>query len=141
MSLAQPPAAAIHVPLDYQPGVCNIGPAETAMRRRAGHAGTAATLGLVGILLATRAPRAARLLVALPASGAASGYLQARHRFCAAYGSRGVYSLGALGATTPVLEPSARALDQATARRIGLMSGVIGLAAAGVALVAPSWRR
>jgi hypothetical protein len=31
----------------YQPGVCNIGPAEIARRRRAGHVGALMTIGLV----------------------------------------------------------------------------------------------
>ncbi len=59
----------------YQPGVCNIGPAEIARRRRAGHVGLGATVILGGGLLAVGAPPLARLLVALPAALAASGYL------------------------------------------------------------------
>ena len=126
---------AVELELEYQPGVCNIGPEEIAMRRRAGHASAAVTLGLLIVILVTRAPRAARLLIAMPAAGAASGYLQARHRFCAGYGSRGVFNLGRVGDTTAVADPSARAADLATSRRIGLQSGLVGLAA-GIAAVA-----
>ena len=36
----------------YRPGVCNIGPAEIARRRRAGHVGALATVGLLAVLAA-----------------------------------------------------------------------------------------
>ena len=39
-------------PTGYQPGVCNIGPAEIARRRRAGHTGLLATVALFAILVA-----------------------------------------------------------------------------------------
>ena len=41
----------------YRPGVCNIGPAEIARRRRAGHVGSLATIGLFAVLVAVDAPR------------------------------------------------------------------------------------
>src|SRR4051812_26145032 len=58
----------------YQPGACNIGPAEIARRRRAGHVGLAASVTLLGALVVLDTPPATRLLVALPAAVAASGY-------------------------------------------------------------------
>ena len=75
----------------------NIGPAEIARRRRAGHIGALASLVLLGVLLAIGAPPLARLLVALPAAAAASGYLQAFFHFCAGFASRGVFNFGPLG--------------------------------------------
>jgi hypothetical protein len=51
---------------DYQPGRCNIGPAEIARRRRAGHVGLAATAVLFGGLVAGGAPPLARIIVVLP---------------------------------------------------------------------------
>ena len=77
---------------DYVPGQCNIGQAEIAGRRRAGHVGVVATIGLLAVLVAIGAPPLTRLVIAVPAAVAASGYLQARLRFCAAFGSRGVYN-------------------------------------------------
>jgi hypothetical protein len=35
----------------YAPGTCNIGPAEIAIRRRAGHAGVAVTAALATVLV------------------------------------------------------------------------------------------
>jgi hypothetical protein len=67
----------------------------------------------------------------LPAAVAASDYLQARLRFCAGFGSRGVLNFGEVGPTQLVEDAGARRLDCARSRQIGLASAAIG-AAAGV---------
>lgn len=121
----------------YQPGVCNIGPAEIARRRRAGHVGLLVTVILLAILVAISAPPAARLLLALPAAGAASGYLQAALRFCAGFGSRGLFNLGPVGPTEQALDPADRARDRARARQIGMASLAIGVAVGIVAALLP----
>jgi hypothetical protein len=113
---------------DYVPGLCNIGPAEIAQRRRAGHVGAVVTAGLFGILVVADAPPLTRLLVALPASVAAVSYLQAQLRFCAGFGSRGIYNFGAVGRTDRVADDADRARDRARATRIGLTGAAIGLA-------------
>jgi hypothetical protein len=113
---------------DYQPGVCNIGPAEIARRRRAGHVGLIATVVLFAALLVVGAPPIARLLLIVPAAVAASGYLQAWFKFCAGFGSRGVFNFGDVGPTEQVVDEAARWADRARATRIGLMSFAIGVA-------------
>ena len=138
MTLASQPAAS--APLastsgeGYLPGICNIGPAEIARRRRAGHVGLGVAVGLLAGLLAIDAPSPSRLVIALPAAVAASGYLQARLRFCAGFGSRGVYNFGELGTTLQVEDDEARRRDRARSSQIGLASVAIG-AAAGIASV------
>jgi hypothetical protein len=112
----------------YQPGICNIGPAEIARRRRAGHVGVGAATVLLAGLVVAGAPRPSRLLVALPAAVAASGYLQARLRFCAGFGSQGVYNFGDIGPTLHVEDAEARRRDRSRATQIGVASGAIGLA-------------
>jgi hypothetical protein len=74
----------------YRPGACNIGSAEIARRRIAGHVGLIATLALLAALIVIEAPPAFRLVAILPAAASASGYLQAWLRFCAGFGSRGL---------------------------------------------------
>jgi hypothetical protein len=130
-------AARIHRPAGYESGQCNIGPAEIARRRMAGHGGIIATIVLLGVLMWTDAPVLARLLLFLPVAGAASGYLQAAFRFCANYGWRGVFNFGEAGhhRTTPVTDPDAVRADRRKAALIGLASGAIGLAVALLALL------
>ncbi len=122
---------------EYQSGVCNIGPEEIEHRRRGGHVGSAASVALLSVLVATNAPRWSRLLVALPASVAASGYLQARAHFCAGFGARGLYNFGPMGTTTVVTDPQDLARDLRTSRRISLQSAAIGLGAAAAAVALP----
>jgi hypothetical protein len=119
----------------YVPGSCNIGPAEIALRRRAGHAGLVVTAALGAALLRSDLPRAWRLTLAMPAAGAASGYLQAHERFCADFGWRGVYNFDRRGQEQPVAGDNALAQDRRKAMRIAAASAAIGV---GVALVAMS---
>ena len=124
-------------PSEYQPGICNIGPAEIARRRRAGNVGLVVSVILLAILVAVSAPPFARLLVALPAAAAASGYLQAALKFCAGFGSRGPFNFGPVGPTELALDPSDRARDGARARQKGLASLAIGVAVGIVAALLP----
>jgi hypothetical protein len=121
----------------YVPGSCNIGPAEIAIRRRVGHAGVAVTAALAAALLRSDLHPAWRLTLAVPAAGAASGYLQARQRFCANFGFRGVYNFDRRGRERPVAGDQARAQDRRRARQIAVTSAAIGL---GVALASMSVR-
>lgn len=111
----------------YQPGSCNIGPAEIARRRRAGHVGLGVTVIAFAGLVVVGAPPLARLSVAIPAMVSASGYLQARLRFCAGFGSRGVFNFGPLGEVEQVADNAARARDRARATQIGRASLAIGV--------------
>jgi len=117
----------------YIPGTCNIGPEEITLRRRAGHVGLAVTAALATALVRSRLHPAWRLALALPAAGAASGYLQARQRFCANYGFRGLYNFDARGHEQPVDRTQAQEEDRRRALQITATSAAIGL---GVALAA-----
>jgi hypothetical protein len=121
----------------YQPGVCNIGPDEIRRRRRSGHVAFIATIVAFAVLVALGAPPIARLLLAIPAAGAASGYLQARLKFCAGFGSRGMFNFGPVGDTHDVVDADARGRDRARARQIGLASVGIGVAVAVLAVLLP----
>ena len=126
------------VPADaYQAGACNIGPAEIRRRRMVGHVGLVAAIALLVALVEIGAPAVLRLLVVVPATLSASGYLQARMRFCANYGWRGIFNLGELGQDAQVIDEDARAADRRLALRIGLGSLGIGLGAAIVAALLP----
>lgn len=111
----------------YEPGVCNIGPAEIRRRRMAGHIGVIATLVVLAALIILDAPPVARLILILPAAGAASGYLQPWFRFCAGFGSRGIFNFEALGDSTTVTDPDALARDRRRSREIGGVALAIGI--------------
>ncbi len=113
----------------YQPGVCNIGPAEIRRRRFIGYAGIGAAVALGLVLIAIDAPEIARLLVALPLAAGFEGLIQARLRFCAGYGLAGVRNLGEIGQAERVEDAVARAADR---RRALLIHGTA--AAAGLAI-------
>jgi hypothetical protein len=125
------------IAIDYQPGVCNIGPAEIARRWRAGHIGLIAAVALFAVLVAIAAPPIARLLVAIPAIISASGYLQAYLKFCAGFGAAGVYNFDELGAVDKVADAASKALDRAKASRISIASFAIGAVVGIVAVLLP----
>jgi hypothetical protein len=125
------------LPAEYQAGVCNIGPEEIARRRRAGHVGLVITVALLLGFVLTDLPPIFRLVLFLPAASAASGYLQAWLKFCAGFGSIGVYNFGRLGQRFAVPDDGARARDRRRARQIGLAAGLIGLVVAVVAVLLP----
>jgi hypothetical protein len=122
---------------EYRAGACNIGPAEIAARRRSGYVGLAAAVGLAVALVAVDAPSVARLLVALPLAGGAAGFLQARFRFCAAYGFAGQRSLRALGAAERVEDAADRRADRRRALAISAASLAIGVAGAAAFVALP----
>jgi hypothetical protein len=134
------PAGRTGMPLpgtDYQAGVCNIGPAEIARRRRVGHVGTLVAIGSVLALVAIGVPTPVRLLVALPAAVAASGYLQAWLRFCAAFGSRGVANFGPLGDLARIDDAASLARDRRRAWSIIIASLLVGLVAGVIVALLP----
>jgi len=119
----------------YIPGTCNIGPEEIALRRRSGHVGLAVTAALASALIRSDLHPAWRLTLALPAAGAAAGYLQARQRFCANFGFRGVYNFTTRGHEQQVTNEEALAEDRRRALQIGAASAGIGLGVAAAAML------
>ena len=109
----------------YQPGVCNLGSAEVAQRRRVGLLGIGAAIVLAIALLAVDASAAARLIVFVPLAGGFVGLVQARQRFCVGYALAGRYNVtDAMGTTTAVASREARMADLKGAVRIGLTAVV-----------------
>ena len=123
---------------DYRSGVCNIGPAEIARRRRTGITMTVVTLVMLAIVAMADAPTPVRLVVFFPAAVAASGFLQASLRFCAGFGWLGVFNFDRVGMTQAVESAEARRRDRGMAIRIGLASALVGGIVAAVAAVLPA---
>jgi hypothetical protein len=121
----------------YQPGVCNIGPAEIARRRQAGHIGLALTAVVLAAVLVAHVPPLVRLIVILPAGASASGYLQAIFKFCAGFGSRGIFNFGPLGQTEQVADPESLRRDRARSRQLGIASLAVGIVVGILAVALP----
>ena len=121
----------------YQPGVCNIGPAEIRMRRRTGWLGAVLTVvGLVGFVL-RHTPDPWRVIIVIPAGLGATGFLQAAFHFCAAFGMGGLFNFGDMGDREEVHEKEYRRKDQRKALLIVGLAGLIALAVFGIAVLLP----
>jgi len=121
----------------YQPGVCNIGPAEIRRRRLSGWIGAAIAVVFLALGFGLGWPAPWRLLVAVPVGLAASGFLQAAFRFCAGFGVRGLFNFGDLGAEEQVHEGEYRRKDQRKALQIMGLSLLIAIVVAAGALLIP----
>ena len=136
-SAAPPPRTLAGTGTGYRQGTCNIGPAEIARRRRTGVTMTIVTVALLAILVGVHAPTALRIFVFFTATVAASGFLQAWLRFCAAFGWLGVFNFDEVGTTRSVDDGAARAEDRARAIRIGLASALVGAVLTVIAFALP----
>ena len=122
------------MPNEYVPGVCNIGPAEIALRRRFGWIGLGVTALLWAALALLGANPYWRLTTALPAMLAAIGFLQAHLHFCAGFGLRGLKNFGPqAGKGDTVLQAEFRKQDRSRALQIIAYSIVLGAVVAVVA--------
>ena len=133
------PTAATKKPSQaYIPGVCNIGPAERQRRRMGGFAGAIATGALLAVLLFIDAPYLWRLILVIPAAGAATGFLQDAMHFCAGFGMKGIFNvINSAGVVYNVELEEFRLKDRRKAIQISLYSLAIGLVIAGLTLLIP----
>jgi hypothetical protein len=121
----------------YQPGVCNIGPAEIRQRRRVGWIGLAVAVVFLALAFALGIPAPYRLLVFLPVAMGASGFLQAGMHFCARFGASGLFNFGDVGPTESVMEAEFRRADQRKAVQIIVFTVIIAAVVAVVAFLVP----
>ncbi len=117
----------------YQPGVCNIGPAEIRQRRMSGYLGLAIAVVFLVLAFAFGWPAWVRLFVALPVAIAATGFLQAAFHFCVKFGAQGLFNFGELGTQEAVHEAEYRRKDQ---RKVLLIVGLTAVISAVVAIAA-----
>lgn len=87
---------------EYIPGVCNIGKAEIASRKRVANFGLFAYILVSVLMVSNDAPVAARLIVFIPALVGAIGFVQARAKFCVAFGFMGIFNFGKMGTSTKI---------------------------------------
>jgi hypothetical protein len=112
----------------YIPGVCNIGPAEIRARRSTGILGLATTIIFLVIFLLFNIPPVWRLIIFIPAAGAAVGFLQAQLHFCVHFGMSGLFNVGDdLAKHETVDQAEYRKKDQQKAVTIMVVSAALGL--------------
>jgi hypothetical protein len=116
---------------EYIPGTCNIGRQEVARRYRAMFAGLVISALWVLCIEWWQMHRAWKLTLFFPALLITSGFLQATHKFCLAYGWRGVFSVRGYRKAEKVTDPEFIRAD----RKMALMlTGQVVLAAVAITL-------
>ena len=103
---------------DYIAGSCNIGPSEIHRRYQTAIAGGVLFVIAFALLIATDQSKTLRLVAFAPAMLAAVGYVQAKNRFCFAYGLMGVFNFDKAGDVKKVKDPAALKADRAHALKI-----------------------
>lgn len=117
----------------YEPGECNIGPAERRKRRYAGYVGfLAAAVVVVAVPLLELDP-IWLLASAAPFYGGFLGILQARASFCAGFGLAGVYDVSDDGTDRiEVPDAAARRADRTRSLVMQLQAVALGVVLSGV---------
>jgi hypothetical protein len=118
---------------DYVAGSCNIGPSEIHRRYQVAITGGVLYALLSIFLVASDQATSTRLIAFAPAMLASVGFIQARNRFCFAYGLMGVFNFDTAGDVKKIKDPAALKADRLHALKIVLKS--LLLAAVMTALV------
>jgi hypothetical protein len=111
---------------EYLPGVCNIGSREIMRRRAVGIAALVfALISGYTLLMADDLNRAARWGVFFPLFVSAIGFIQARSKFCLAYGLAGTFNFGKIGDMERVFDAESKKSDRRKALSILIQSALI----------------
>jgi hypothetical protein len=121
----------------YVAGTCNIGEKEIRRRQFVAVLGLFLSIVTLITLISMNAPRGARVGIFIPFLITAIGYVQARSKFCLAFGFAGTFNFGKLGELSRVSDPVSKAADRATALGILGKSFVLAIIATVVVLVLP----
>ena len=118
---------------EYVSGKCNIGIREIRRRQLIGGIGLFLTISTIFGFYHQHSSRMARFGTFLPALIMSIGYLQARKKFCLAFGFSGLFNFGNQGETHRVISEADRETDHRAA--VKLIFQALALAAFVTALV------
>lgn len=121
---------------NYVPGVCNINTAEIKRRRAGGHIGLAAFVALFIGLVVLDANNYFRLVLLAPALLAATGYLQAKNKFCVGYAGAGMQHADEDDAAVKVAAAAA-AKDARRAKQINRQAFIVAILVTAIAVILP----
>ncbi|ELZ59395.1 MULTISPECIES: hypothetical protein [Halorubrum] len=111
--------------MEYQPGVCNIGPTQQRRRLLLGVGSLALAAVFVAAVVALAWPQWSLALSVFPLYGAAMGWLQYRERFCIGFAGIGVFDVGE--GTSEVVDEAALAADRKKAVKLNAKAAGIGV--------------
>jgi hypothetical protein len=120
--------------MEYQPGVCNIGPTQQRRRLLLGVGSLAAAAAYVAAVVSLAWPQWSLVAAVVPLYGAAMGWLQYRERFCIGFAGMGVFDVG--DGTNEIRNEEALAADRKRAVRLNAKAVGIGVAATVVVFAA-----
>ena len=110
----------------YLPGVCNIGSREIMRRRAVGIAALVfALISGYTLYAADDLTKSARWGVFFPLFVSAIGFIQARNKFCLAYGLAGTFNFGKIGDMERVFDAESKKTDRRKALAILIQSAII----------------
>ena len=110
----------------YLPGVCNIGSREIMRRRAVGIAALVfALISGYTLYAADDLTKSARWGVFFPLFVSAIGFIQARNKFCLAYGLAGTFNFGKIGDMERVFDADSKKSDRRKAVAILIQSAII----------------
>ena len=122
----------------YVPGSCNIGKGEIRRRQTVAIIGAILTLVTFSYLTASKSPHATRLVLFIPALVFSTGWVQARKKFCLAFGFMGTFNFGKLGQLSKVATKEEREIDRNTALNILVQAIILALAITGIGYFWPN---
>jgi hypothetical protein len=113
---------------EYVAGSCNIGKGEIRRRQTVALIGLFIVFFSASTILGTDQSRSVRLSIFLPAMIFAVGFIQARKKFCLAYGLAGTFNFGKLGSISKVQSEEDKKADRKTAINIFIQSALLAAA-------------
>lgn len=122
---------------NYIPGMCNINPQEIAQRRMIGNIGLIITLILITLFVSFAIDAVFRVIVFIPAFLAATGYLQARNKFCVGYAGAKQHHADD-GEVVTISDETALAADKKKARMINLHAITIAVLVTLIVVLLPA---
>ena len=122
---------------EYIAGSCNIGKGEIRRRQTVALVGLFLVFFSASTIIGTEQSRFARLSIFLPAMIFAVGFIQARKKFCLAYGFAGTFNFGKLGSISKVQSEADKKADRKTAINIFVQSALLAAAITAVFFALP----
>lgn len=120
---------------EYIPGICNINPKEVKRRRTIGIIGLAIVVLAAAILILLSAPSPFKAIVFVPAFIMATGFIQARSKFCVGYASAGMQHVGA--DSLHIKDAEALKVDKKRAKKINIQALVVAIVVTAIIILLP----